>query len=358
MGSTTVNTTYTIPPQVVQPELTPGAQITQSPYYQAEIALRVRNTPQTSIRTITGSQQWVQGDYKIEIDTTSNTVAYYLPSYVNFVGSVTFVWIAGTYPALIVTTSSQTIDGNSLLLINQKYASVTVTGGSSGWWSSPNIVSETPITPYNIGASLATQTIDWSKSQNETLILINNSSLVFTNGSAGTNYTLELQQGLGYPHTVTWPSNVIFGQLGAPTLSTGSNNIDVLLFYYNGANYVYLGINQLAGSPPVTQGITPYNNGSHTSATINWNNSVNQKVTTTAISCAYTLTNPIAGYTYNLELLNNIGLGSPNPTFTPALQFGSVSSTSSSVTGQSDLYTLYYNGSKYVVLAHNTGYTP
>jgi len=79
--------------------------------------------------------------------------------------------------------------------------------------------------------------IDCSTTNNYILTLTQNSSLTLFNApTSGRVYrlTLFLIQDSGAPYLVTWPISVLWGTIGAPTLSTAPNTTDIIeLITYN-----------------------------------------------------------------------------------------------------------------------------
>jgi len=83
-----------------------------------------------------------------------------------------------------------------------------------------------------------TTTIDWGAGNvfnfqfQDTL----SETFTFTAPSNPGVFVLKLSQGLG-GELATWPASVKWPGGTAPTLSTGSGNVDIVRFYYDGTNY-------------------------------------------------------------------------------------------------------------------------
>jgi hypothetical protein len=82
-----------------------------------------------------------------------------------------------------------------------------------------------------IAASGTTETIDLADGNVHDITLTDDCTFTFTSPAAGRgrSFTLFLRQGAGFPHLATWPGSVVWAG-GAPTLSTGSAEVDVLNF--------------------------------------------------------------------------------------------------------------------------------
>lgn len=89
---------------------------------------------------------------------------------------------------------------------------------------------------YNNGDSGASKTIDWGNGNKQKITLTANSTLTFTNPSGPCNIVLKVVQDGTGSRTVTWDGDVKWSG-GAPTLSTGAGDIDILTFYFDGTNY-------------------------------------------------------------------------------------------------------------------------
>jgi hypothetical protein len=98
-------------------------------------------------------------------------------------------------------------------------------------------------TEYDNGNSgAASDTIDWTVSNKQKVTLTGSSVYVFTDPAGTCNLMLKLiQDGTGN-HTATWPASVLWSGGTAPTLSTGSNAIDIVSFYFDGTNYFGQGV--------------------------------------------------------------------------------------------------------------------
>ena len=93
------------------------------------------------------------------------------------------------------------------------------------------------------GTATGATTIDWSKSNTQTLVLGGSPiALTFTNGQSGGHYTLALKQDATGSRLVTWPANVRWSSGVAPTLTTTANKTDYAEFVYDGLSSTFDGV--------------------------------------------------------------------------------------------------------------------
>ena len=96
---------------------------------------------------------------------------------------------------------------------------------------------------YDNGTATGATTIDWSKSNTQTLVLgASPIALTFTNGQPGGHYTLALKQDATGSRLVTWPANVRWSSGVAPTLTTAANKTDYVEFVYDGLSSTFDGV--------------------------------------------------------------------------------------------------------------------
>ncbi len=87
------------------------------------------------------------------------------------------------------------------------------------------------------GAIGTTETIDWTAGQKHSVTLDENTTLTFTAPAGPCNLLLKfLQDGTG-TNTVTFPTVRWPNGGGAPTISAGANDVDIVSFYYDGTSY-------------------------------------------------------------------------------------------------------------------------
>ncbi len=76
----------------------------------------------------------------------------------------------------------------------------------------------------------ATITVNWKVGNTQSVTLGGNRTIAFTGQTDGQGLVLILKQDTTASRTVTWPSTVAWEGGTAPTLSTGSSDIDVFTF--------------------------------------------------------------------------------------------------------------------------------
>jgi hypothetical protein len=98
-----------------------------------------------------------------------------------------------------------------------------------------------PGSEFTCTIATTTITVNWDNGNTQYILLTNaghtfNSS-AFQNGIAGSRYLLKIKQPSAGSGTITWPTNVHWASANAPVLSTTVNNIDIIVFYYDGTTY-------------------------------------------------------------------------------------------------------------------------
>jgi hypothetical protein len=92
-------------------------------------------------------------------------------------------------------------------------------------------------TEVNNGNSGAAKTIDWTQGNKQKIVLTANCVLSFGHPFGICTVTLKVQQDAAGSRLATWLPTVMWPGGTAPTLSTGSNDIDIIVFYYDGLNW-------------------------------------------------------------------------------------------------------------------------
>lgn len=102
------------------------------------------------------------------------------------------------------------------------------------------------------GNSGLTPTTDWTQGISQAYTLNGsgnpgtaNTTFAFANPVAGEKLVLLLTQDTVGSRTVTWPSNVVWPNAVAPTLSTSAGNVDIVGFIYDSVAAKYRGMYQL-----------------------------------------------------------------------------------------------------------------
>jgi hypothetical protein len=81
-------------------------------------------------------------------------------------------------------------------------------------------------------------TVDWNSGNMQSLALsTSNTTFTFSNGQAGGEYTLFLNQDSTAGRTVTWPASVKWPNGTPPSLSTSASSTDILTFKFDGTTY-------------------------------------------------------------------------------------------------------------------------
>ena len=91
---------------------------------------------------------------------------------------------------------------------------------------------------YSRLVTASSTTIDWNAANVQTMTLSSSPTLTFSNGHAGGEYTLILNQDSTGGRSVTWPASVIWSEGDRPSLTTDASAIDMVKFVYNGTNYL------------------------------------------------------------------------------------------------------------------------
>jgi hypothetical protein len=91
-------------------------------------------------------------------------------------------------------------------------------------------------TYINNTSSGGAATIPWPHANKQKLTLSENVTLTFEAPGGPCSLVLEVIQD-STARTIAWPATVKWPSGDAPTLSTGSGDIDILTFFYNGTTY-------------------------------------------------------------------------------------------------------------------------
>ena len=90
---------------------------------------------------------------------------------------------------------------------------------------------------YDNGNSSTAQTINWNNGQKQKTTLTGACTITFTAPAGAGNFLLKVVQDATGSRTVTWPASVKWPAGTAPTLTTAASSVDIVTFYYDGANY-------------------------------------------------------------------------------------------------------------------------
>ena len=92
---------------------------------------------------------------------------------------------------------------------------------------------------FNIGNGGTDWTANWNNGNKQKVILTAVGSAAFTNPPGAANLVLRLIQADGTLRTVEWPTSVKWPGGTAPTLTTGTDKIDIVSFYFTGGTLYY-----------------------------------------------------------------------------------------------------------------------
>src|SRR3990167_9360889 len=94
-------------------------------------------------------------------------------------------------------------------------------------------------TEFNIGNGGTDLTANWNNGNKQKVILTAVGSAAFTDPPGAANLVLRLIQADGTLRTVEWPTSVKWPGGTAPTLTTGTDKIDIVSFYFTGGTLYY-----------------------------------------------------------------------------------------------------------------------
>lgn len=91
---------------------------------------------------------------------------------------------------------------------------------------------------YDEGTKTGNFTLNWANGPAQKFTINAAGPLVITlsNPVTGGTYLVRIEQG-ATPGTVTWPSSVKWGTVGAPVLSNATGEVDVVTLFYDGVDY-------------------------------------------------------------------------------------------------------------------------
>lgn len=106
--------------------------------------------------------------------------------------------------------------------------------------TSPTVITPLVTTAHAIGTAGATETVDWSNGDLQTMTLDENVEITFSNAAAGQRLTLfMLQDGTGtntitWADTITWQDGITWGDT---YYSKTADKMNVVVIYYSGTAY-------------------------------------------------------------------------------------------------------------------------
>lgn len=121
---------------------------------------------------------------------------------------------------------------------NRMYLSMTGSGsvGAAPAWRQLDISDVSR--QKNNGNVTGAVTTDFSLGNFQTYVLTGNVTFTFSNPIFGAPYRIAVAQDATGSRTVTWPGNVKWGTVGAPTLTTTATKTDIFDFQYDGTNFL------------------------------------------------------------------------------------------------------------------------
>ena len=135
---------------------------------------------------------------------------------------------------------------------------------------------------------------------------------------------------IGYGNTNCHTCSSILG-VGITTVKANAAHVNSLVAFGQGASLIY----DLGNWPTATQ-------------TVNWDEGNNQKVTIDASVTTLTLSNPIAGANYMIQITQG-GIGSYTVTWPASVKWQNATSpTLSTAVGKIDVVSFFYNGTDYL----------
>ncbi len=159
-----------------------------------------------------------------------------------------------TFPDASITVGDGNVSNTGTPVDNQLavWTSATVVEGDANLTrdaTTPSVLNVTTPNDLNLsggvahgiefdnGTAGAADTVDWNAGNNQRSTLDENVTYTFTDPPGPTKLVLRIIQDAGGTNTVTWPASVEWEGGAAPTISAGSNAIDVVSFYHDGTTY-------------------------------------------------------------------------------------------------------------------------
>jgi hypothetical protein len=144
-----------------------------------------------------------------------------------------------TSPTLTTPTIAQVNSGGGNFLLDTNSASdqevrfANTGAGNVGVQFDGAAYYDAIVTDSSSGGTTA---IDWDTGNKHKTTLTENTTVTFDAPGGPCNLILEVVQD-STARTITWPATVKWPEGDPPTLSTGSGEIDIITFYYNGTTY-------------------------------------------------------------------------------------------------------------------------
>jgi len=165
---------------------------------------------------------------------------------------------------------------------------------------------------YSRLVTATSSTISWNSGNVQSMTLTSSPTLTFTNGQAGGEYKLILNQDATGGRTVTWPASVKWEDGTEPTLTAAASSTDMVSFVYDGSSY--LGSYRLNFSAPVPIAFdfaTGTVNTSGSATSVSWDHTVSGS-NRALVVFVYNddATDKVTGVTYNSVAMTRVGVQS------------------------------------------------
>jgi hypothetical protein len=95
---------------------------------------------------------------------------------------------------------------------------------------------------YDAGNSSTAITVDWNNGPTQKVTISANTTISFSNGRSGMSYSLLMVENGTGGYSITL-SGVDYGDAGTPTYSTTANKKNLAGLFYDGSEYLVLGVN-------------------------------------------------------------------------------------------------------------------
>jgi hypothetical protein len=88
----------------------------------------------------------------------------------------------------------------------------------------------------------ATIAVDFNVAENNAVTVAGNRTFTFANGKSGNLYAIKIKQDATGSRLITWPATVKWAGGSAPTLTATAAKTDLVVFLFDGTNYLDVAI--------------------------------------------------------------------------------------------------------------------